>query len=469
MGSIEKTVLPTRANELAEDGTQVKVKSIQEFGGGLKSEFSFDPTWVNLNHGSFGGIPKAIRTKLYEYQDHVQARPDVALRYSYPGLTDESRAAVAEIIHAPVETVAFVTNATEAVNTVFRNLEWAEDGKDVIVYFSTIYESCGNMIDYVVDYFGLGRVSSKMIPIEYPLEDDEIISLFREAVEEIESQGKRARVCVFDVVSSRPGVVFPWVEMVKTCKELGVLSLVDGAQGIGMVHLDVGAADPDFFTSNCHKWLYTPVGCAVFYVPVRNHHLLPTTLSTCYGYMPKQQRLTRSLPPPGGKGDFASNFEFVGTKDYSPWWCVKDAVAYRRDVLGGEGKILDYLWDLNKKGSQYVADALGTYVLNNKAGTLTDCAMANIALPVWIGEKGRGAKEGDVVIPAEHRDTLYYWALKTVHEDYKTFLPMFWLHERLWIRTSAQVYLDMKDYEFAFETVKALCERIGKGEYLNGA
>lgn len=44
---------------------------------------------------------------------------------------------------------------------------------------------------------------------------------------------------------------------------------------------------------------------------------------------------------------------------------------------------MNYLWDLNKKGSKLVADMLGTEVLENSKGTLTNCAMANIALPVW--------------------------------------------------------------------------------------
>ncbi|KAL7794428.1 pyridoxal phosphate-dependent transferase [Trichoderma ceciliae] len=308
-------------------------------------------------------------------------------------------------------------------------------------------------------------MTSREIEISYPIEDDEILERFRDAVKQVEAEGKRAKVCIFDVVSSRPGVVFPWEAMAKACRELGVLSLVDGAQGIGMVRLNLSEADPDFFVSNCHKWLFVPRGCAVFYVPVRNQHLLPTTLATSHGYTPQSGK--RSTPPvvQGSKSFFINNFEFTGTKDYSPNFCVKDAVAYRKDVLGGEERILNYLWDLNKRGSKHVADALGTEVLENSKGTLRNCSMANIALPLWRGERGAGVKETEVLVPAEDADLVILWMMKALVDDYKTIVPMFWLGNRFWVRMSAQIYLDMADYQYGAETLKELCERIGKGEY----
>lgn len=394
------------------------------------------------------------------------------MRFEHARLTDESRAAVAGVLNAPVETVVFVNNATEGVNTVFRNIKWDADGKDVALYFTTVYEACGKAIDFLYDYHGEGRLSSREIEIAYPIEDDEILRRFRAAVEQVRSEGKRAKICIFDVVSSRPGVVFPWERMVAACRELGVLSLVDGAQGIGMVRLDLGAADPDFFVSNCHKWLFAPRGCAVFYVPVRNQGLLPSTLATSHGYASLTGKRRVVLPPHvgdggAGKSAFVSNFEFTGTRDYAPNYCVKDAVAYRRDVLGGEERILGYLWELNKKGSRLVAERLGTEVLENKKGTLTNCAMSNIAMPLWKGEK-EGKEGDDVVVPEEDGDRVVAWMMSTMARDYDTIVPMFWLGRRFWVRIAAQVYLDLGDYEYGAEVLKKLVERVGKGEYKSG-
>ncbi|KAM0561328.1 hypothetical protein ACHAPJ_003207 [Fusarium lateritium] len=412
---------------------------------------------------SFGTYPKAIQTKFREYQDASEARPDPFIRYDFPKILDESRAAVAKLMNAPEDTIVFVSNATVGVNTVFRNLKWNEDGKDVIISFSTIYEACGKVADYLVDYFD-GNVTHREVELTYPIDDDEILRKFEDTVKKIEAEGKRARICVFDVVTSRPGVVFPWEEMIKTCRRLNVLSMVDGAQGVGMVKLDISSADPDFFVSNCHKWLHVPRGCAVFYVPKRNQELITTTLATSHGYEPKLVKRTTPLPP-NSKSKYVAKFEFVGTLDNSPYLCVKDAIKWREDVFGGEDAILAYLWDLNKKGSELVAKKLGTTFMENSTGTLRNCAMANVALPLWSGAAVSG-KEDEVVVSQEDTQKAFQWILNTMINDYKTFMALFVHGGRFWVRISAQVYLGIEDYEWAGGILKELCERVGKKEYL---
>lgn len=57
-------------------------------------------------------------------------------------------------------------------------------------------------------------------------------------------------MAVIDSIASNPGVLLPWKEMVKICREEGVWSVIDAAHSIGQeVGLDVGASGCDFWIS----------------------------------------------------------------------------------------------------------------------------------------------------------------------------------------------------------------------------
>lgn len=211
--------------------------------------FSFDKVYTPLNHGSFGAFPTVVRNQQQEFQRLIDARPDTFLRYEYPRLLEESRAAVAPLLGTAVDEVVFVPNTTTGVNTVLRNLTYSKE--DVVLYINTIYGACEKTIASLCE---TTAVESVEMEIQYPLEDGEIVQKFRDAVKAIQSGAKNAKIAIFDTVLTFPGVRFPWEALVKSSQELGVLSLIDGAHGIGHIDLTkLGEIGPDFFVSNCYK------------------------------------------------------------------------------------------------------------------------------------------------------------------------------------------------------------------------
>ncbi|KAK5633768.1 hypothetical protein RRF57_009482 [Xylaria bambusicola] len=418
-----------------------------EYGKRLLQHFEFDPEYRNLNHASFGATPRDIRKHMRHHQDLAESRPDGYIRYEYPVILDECRAAMAKFVNAPVDTIVFVPNATVGINTVFQNLAWDDDGRDEIIYFSTIYGACAKIIDYVVDTSS-GKVSSRAVPLSYPCEDEDVVNAFDSALQNSADAGKRARICLFDTVSSLPGICFPYEAITKACRAAGVLSLVDGAQAVGQVPIDLDSLDPDFFVSNCHKWLYVPRSCAVFYVPLRNQHMIRTSTPTSHGYIPKSGSRFNPLPP-SKKPAFVNNFEFVGTLDTSAYVCVKEAIEWRQRVLGGETEIFEYCHALAVSGGNEVASILGTEVMDNPSHTLSRCAMINVALPL---------NDEDTSMEIQH------WIMRTLVEEYKTFIPLKDHAGRVWARLSAQLYTDMDDFLWAGRTLLAVCNRVKRGD-----
>lgn len=211
--------------------------------------FNFGEDYTPLNHGSFGAFPTAVWDQQQELQRLTDARPDTFLRYTYRELLKESRTALAPLLGVARDEVVFVPNATTGVNTVLRNLTYSKE--DFILYFSTIYGACEKTVASLCE---TTAVESVEIAIQYPLEDEDIVQKFRDIVKTIQTEGKRAKVVIFDTVLAFPGVRFPWEALVRSSKELGVLSLSDGAHGIGHIDLtELGKVGPDFFISNCYK------------------------------------------------------------------------------------------------------------------------------------------------------------------------------------------------------------------------
>ena len=92
------------------------------YTAGLKStHFLLAEEYINLNHGSFGTVPKAIFNKQIEYFRLQESRPDEWFRHTYYKLIDESRLAIANLINAQCEDVVLVENASTAVNAIFRS------------------------------------------------------------------------------------------------------------------------------------------------------------------------------------------------------------------------------------------------------------------------------------------------------------------------------------------------------------
>lgn len=116
--------------------------------------------------------------------------------------------------------------------------------------FSTIYGACEKTVAYVTE-----NTPAQSVKVEYtfPVEDDWLVAEYEKKVKEVEAKGGKVKIAIFDTVVSMPGVRLPFERLTAKSKELGVLSCIDGAHGIGHVEIDLGALDPDFFVSNCHK------------------------------------------------------------------------------------------------------------------------------------------------------------------------------------------------------------------------
>ena len=169
--------------------------------------------------------------------------------------------------------------------------------------------------------------------------------------------------------------------------------------------------------------------------------------------------------PPSSKSEYVNNFEFVGTIDNTNYLVVPESIKFRNNVCGGEAAIMEYCSNLAKEGGEAVAKILGTTIMDNSTGTLTKgCCMVNVLLPL---EMNPSKVPGKNCIDPGNGMHVTEWIQETLIADFKTFLPIFFFQGKWWSRLSAQIYLELADFEWAGAALKEICERAGNGEFLD--
>lgn len=198
--------------------------------------------------GSFGAHPAPVRDAQRAFLDLADRRPDPYIRVQHTKLLDEARGGVAKILNAAKDECVLVKNATTGVATVLYNLNF--QAGEAVVYFEPVYGAVEKGLVSLQEHSAL---QTRKVPFEYPITESELEQRFRDVVQKTRAEGLTVRAAVFDAIVSNPGVRFPFERFTAICREEGILSVIDGAHGIGHIHLDMNQLQPDFFVSNCHK------------------------------------------------------------------------------------------------------------------------------------------------------------------------------------------------------------------------
>lgn len=174
--------------------------------------------------------------------------------------------------------------------------------------------------------------------------------------------------------------------------------------------------------------------------------------------------------PPTGKSNFVSQFEFVGSVDGGPNLCVPEALKFRRNVCGGEEAIQHYCHRLAIDGGQLVARILGTEIMDNAGHSLTSqCCMVNVRLPLSVVNDQQHTRSAPVKaakpIPLSLVPQVTQFLTSSCVSEHATFIAFIFYRGCWWARLSAQIYLDLEDFEYGARVLDALCTRITRNEY----
>lgn len=270
-----------------------------------RNDFLIRGDLIFLNHGSFGACPKAVFKRYQAWQLELERQPIDFLTRRRPELMRAATAKIAAHLNAPADELVFVTNATVGMNTAAQSLRL--NPGDEILTTNHEYGAINRMLAFVAAKSG-ARIVRHSVRLPYRSDADFVEAFFADVTE-------NTKAIVMSHITSPTALIFPVEQICRRARQLGILTIIDGAHAPGQLPLDLQKTAADMYSGNFHKWLCAPKGSAFLYVR-QEHHEMIEPLVISHGWR--------------ADADFNERNEWRGTRDISAYLTVPTAIDFQQ-------------------------------------------------------------------------------------------------------------------------------------------
>ena len=215
---------------------------------------------VYLDNASTTQKPNQVIDAITDYHQNHNAnihRAVYALAEESTEAYESARDKIANFVNVKNrQEIIFVRGTTEAINLVA--YAWGRshvDEGDIIV--TTEYEHHSNIVPWQL------LTQEKRAKLEYIGMDDNG-ELILDDLDKYLATGK-VKLVTFSLMSNVLGTITDAKKIIEKCKAAGVLTLIDGAQAVPHMKVDLDTLGCDFFAFSGHKML-APTGVGILWV-----------------------------------------------------------------------------------------------------------------------------------------------------------------------------------------------------------
>ena len=219
-------------------------------------DFQFAPGLVYLQTGSLGPTPRPVMNAAFAAWKELELNPVHYAFGPHEQAMETVRSKAAALVGCKMEEMLVTRSTTEGMNWTAQGLG-LKAGDRVL---TTDQEHPGGRVcwDYLVRKHG---VAIDVVPIPAGENDAQaIVDRFAKALT------PRTRVLSFSHLLTSTGLRMPVKELSALARKQGAVSVVDGAQAVGGVAVDVKALGCDVYVTSAHKWLLAPPGSGLLYL-----------------------------------------------------------------------------------------------------------------------------------------------------------------------------------------------------------
>ena len=312
-----------------------------------RDDFNVLNNYVYLDNGATSLKPKIISETISDYYNNYSAnahRGDYDLSLKVDSKYENSRKLVQEFIHAKkTNEIIFTSGATDSLNKIifgfFKN--YLKENDEVLL---TKSEHASN----ILPWFELANELN--LKINYiPLDNLEV------TLENVKkSITNNTKVISIAHVTNVVGDIRPIKEIIDYAHSKNILVVVDGAQSVAHMKIDVQKLDIDFLVFSGHKMLG------------------PTGVGVLYG----KENLLNNMHPIIFGGGMNASFQFDGTRIYNDIPTLFEAGTPNIAGVIGLGEAIKYLNKVGMDNIQKYENELKEYAID-KLKTVKDIIIYN--------------------------------------------------------------------------------------------
>ena len=338
--------------------------SEQDYWSEVRNLFPTDNNDTYFNNGTLGVQSKHVLNSVISDMrnnavngaktDYKGEGPNLLAGYDpYKSIREK----LGKILNCDYKELSLIQNATFGMNFVANGLD-LNKGDEVI---NTNQEHGGGFAAWRQMAKRKGVIYKQAImPVPANKKQDILDAVFKEVT-------KKTKVIAIPHIISVYGTIMPIKEICQYAREKGIFTVIDGAQSVGQVDVNLKELKCDAYYSSLHKWLLSPPGSGILYLDESISQNIWPTLSS-YNWDNKEDKgfsLQQSgTGNPSLRVGLDASIDFFNMIGRDRWFGrIKDLGRYLRNGLKTMNNV-----EIVSSHNEELCAGLTTYKVKNISG-----------------------------------------------------------------------------------------------------
>lgn len=257
--------LPMLANSSAQNLPEsMPVANDPDYWKKLRKQFMLAEDKIFFNTGTVGVMPKVVVDKM---TDHLKMMATDVADWAYKNDNEEQfiagynnlvpiRTKVAALLNCQMNEISITDNVTHGMSYLANGIT-LQSGDEVI---TTDQEHVGGRGGWLVREKRHGIVF-KAVKISKPIKNEQEVF---DAL--VNSFTQKTKVLMISHIISGSGAILPVKELCAEASKRGVFTILDGAQTVGQIKVDLQDIGCDAYVGCFHKWMGAPAGSGFMFI-----------------------------------------------------------------------------------------------------------------------------------------------------------------------------------------------------------